>query len=321
MNNVHLAQIDLNLLRIFDALSEENSATRAGERLGLSQSAISHALGRLRQVFDDPLFVRGANGMRPTVRAAEIAPALREALVQLQLAISPSSFFPQQTDRRFNIAAGAYVAAVLLPCLVERIRSEAPQAEIRVRAIQGDVENQLRAGGLDLAIGAFPDLSERVSRQGLFEEKGVWALRADHPQAQGRLTLETLAKLPHVMLSAAQDNDETTDMPWRTTLSPSPFHWTAHVDVALGKKGLKRNVAVRMQDVYGALAIVSRTDMTMLAPRRMAQTHAEALGLKLFDPPYPSPNLIMEGVWSTEAGGHPAVEWLRSVVKACAASI
>ena len=321
MNSVHLAQFDLNLLRIFDALSEERSATRAGERLGLSQSAISHALGRLRQIFDDPLFIRGASGMRPTPRAAEIAPALREALVQLQLAIAPSSFMPQNTDRRFTIGAGPYVAAVLLPCVIERIRAEAPEAEVRIRAIYGDVEVALRSGGMDMAIGAFPDLSDRVSRQDLFEEQGVWALRANHPDAQGPLTLQALAGLSHVMLTAAQEVEESDDLPWRHGFNPTPYHWTAHIDVALARLGLKRSVAVRMQDVYGALAIVSRTDMTMLAPRRVAQTHADALGLKLFDPPYASPNLVMEGIWSPEAGGHPAVDWLRSVVEDCAASI
>jgi DNA-binding transcriptional LysR family regulator len=319
MNSIHLAQFDLNLLRIFDALSEERSATRAGERLGLSQSAISHALSRLRQIFDDPLFIRGASGMRPTPRAAEIAPALREALMQLQLAIAPSSFFPQETDRRFSIATGAYVAAVLLPCVVERIRAEAPQAELRILPMQSDVEIALRSGGLDMAIGAFPDLSDRVSRQSLFEEQGVWALRANHPVVQGRLTLDDLAALSHVMLTAAPDAGDI-DLPWRHGFNPTPYHWTAHVDVALTRIGLKRQVAVRMQDVYSGLAIVSRTDMTMLAPRRMAQTHAEALGLTLFEPPYPSPNLVMEGIWSPEAG-HPALDWLRSVVQDCAASI
>src|SRR5579883_3321284 len=101
MNEVHLNAIDLNLLRVFDALLEEQSVTRAGARLGLSQSAISHALNRLRYVLRDELFVRGPDGMRPTERAAEMAPRLHHALLQLQLALTPGDFVPAETTRRF----------------------------------------------------------------------------------------------------------------------------------------------------------------------------------------------------------------------------
>src|SRR5215831_2568151 len=99
MNSVHFSSLDLNLLRVFDTLMEEHSVTRAGERLGLSQSAISHALNRLRYVLQDDLFVRGPDGMQPTARAAEIAPRLRQGLLQLQLALSPAEFVPERTSR------------------------------------------------------------------------------------------------------------------------------------------------------------------------------------------------------------------------------
>src|SRR5713101_7437882 len=108
MNSVHFHTLDLNLLRVFDALIEERSVTRAGERLGLSQSAISHALNRLRYVLHDELFVRVSDGMRPTPRASEIAPRLREGLLQLQLALDPADFLPERTDRRFTVACTEY---------------------------------------------------------------------------------------------------------------------------------------------------------------------------------------------------------------------
>src|SRR6266513_1195774 len=114
MNSIHFG-FDLNLLRVFDALIEERSVTRAGERLGLSQSAISHALNRLRYVLGDELFVRVSDGMRPTPRASEIAPRLREGLLQLQLALGPVEFVPERTERRFTIACGEYVGTVLMP--------------------------------------------------------------------------------------------------------------------------------------------------------------------------------------------------------------
>src|SRR6202007_1887491 len=121
MSGVHFNSLDLNLLRVFDALIEEHSATRAGERLGLSQSAISHALNRLRYVLRDELFARMPDGVSPTARAAEIAPRLREGLLQLQLALGPAKFDPARTERRFTIACTEYAGTILMPRLFARV--------------------------------------------------------------------------------------------------------------------------------------------------------------------------------------------------------
>src|SRR3569833_1171079 len=111
MAEIHFFALDLFLFRLFDALAEERSVTRAGARLGLTQSAVSHALNRLRHILQDELFVRGPDGMRPTPRAQEIAPRLRHGLDQLQLALAPAAFVPEATQRRFTVAAGAYGGA------------------------------------------------------------------------------------------------------------------------------------------------------------------------------------------------------------------
>src|ERR1700761_6423712 len=115
MSDFHFQSLDLNLLRLFDALAEERSVTRAGARLGMSQSAVSHALNRLRHVLQDELFVRSPEGMRPTARAEEIAPRLRRGLDELQLALAPTHFTPAETQRRFTVATSAYMGAVLMP--------------------------------------------------------------------------------------------------------------------------------------------------------------------------------------------------------------
>src|ERR1700760_2589964 len=117
MPDVHFAALDLNLLRVFHALSEERSVTRAGARLGLTQSAVSHALGRLRYILNDELFVRGPRGMLPTARAIEMGPPVHAALVQLQAAIAPADFSPASSERRFVLVAGTYACAVLAPPL------------------------------------------------------------------------------------------------------------------------------------------------------------------------------------------------------------
>src|SRR5258708_5588942 len=132
MNAIHFPALDLNLLRVFDALMEERSVTRAGARLGLTQSAVSHSLGRLRYVLKDELFERGTDGMLPTPRAVEIGPRLREGLYQLQLALAPAEFVPAETERRFSIAADEYTSACLLPRMVARMREAAPRSELRI---------------------------------------------------------------------------------------------------------------------------------------------------------------------------------------------
>src|ERR1700757_337343 len=160
MNDLHFNSLDLNLLRVFDALIEEHSVTRAGERLGLSQSAISHALNRLRYVLNDELFVRMPDGMRPTTRAAEIAPRLREGLLQLQLALGPTEFDPARTERGFTITCGEYIGTVLLPRFIAGVRALAPNAELRIRASNVGVADALLAGRVDVAVGSFRRLPD-----------------------------------------------------------------------------------------------------------------------------------------------------------------
>src|ERR1700743_1673789 len=132
MSDGHFHTIDLNLLRLFDALAEEPSVTCAGARLGLTQSAVSHALNRLRHILQDELFIRGPDGMRPTARAEEIAPRLRQGLQQLQNALAPETFIPADTQRRFIVAAASYTCTVLMPGVVARLRQAAPAAELRL---------------------------------------------------------------------------------------------------------------------------------------------------------------------------------------------
>ena len=152
MSELHFSNLDLNLLRIFDALLEERSVTRAGERLGLTQSAVSHALGRLRHLLGDPLFTRKSGGVEPTPRALEIGPALHAALRQLEEALSPTVFDPLTAERRFTLAAGPYACTILVPALVERLHQAAPKVELLIEAYGLDYHERLDAGRIDAAL-------------------------------------------------------------------------------------------------------------------------------------------------------------------------
>src|SRR5712691_9458183 len=207
MQVIHYSSLDLNLLRIFEALMEERSATRAGAQLGLTQSAISHALNRLRYVLKDELFVRGPNGMQPTDRAAEIAPRLRQGLLQLQLALAPSEFTPERSDRRFTITCTEYAGAVLMPPLIARLRGAAAHASLNVLPSNLGVADTLRSGRADLAIGSFRRVPDWAQSEPLMYETRVWVLSSDNPAASDELTLDRLAELPHLVIAATGEDE------------------------------------------------------------------------------------------------------------------
>ena len=323
MPEIHFSALDLNLLRVFDALAEERSVTRAGARLGLTQSAVSHALNRLRHVLQDELFVRAPDGMRPTARALEIAPRLRQGLHQLQVALTPSAFLPAATRRRFTIAAGAYVGTLMMPAVMRRVRREAPAAEVRLRPIDDGLGDDLQAGRTDLAIGAFGQGARLFGRETLFTETSVWAMRADHPAARDRaLTLRTLAEVPHIILASAREEHAVDGQVSGGGIERRVI-WDdgAALDVALAREGLSRTVGLTVQDALSALAIVRDTDMVALAPRRMAAAFAQAYGLVVFEPPYASPPMNIEALWRRDLAESRPLEWLRACLRSAAAEL
>ena len=323
MNPLHFSSVDLNLLRVFDALIEERSVTRAGERLGLTQSAISHALNRLRYLLNDELFVRVSDGMRPTARASEIAPRLREGLLQLQLALAPAEFVPERTDRRFTIACGEYVGTVLVPGFIARLRALAPNAELRIRPSNMGVAEPLLAGRVDLAISSFRRVPEPFGCERLFQETRVWVLSADQPAAQGELTLECLAALPHLIISATGEDEHAvngyvTDHGLERLVTRSEV---GLLQGALAAQGLRRVIGLTTPHYLGALAVVSQSDMAAPLPRRLAAAFADQYRLRLFEPPYPSPPFDLMTLWHRDHGNEPAIAWLRSVLREVAADL
>jgi DNA-binding transcriptional LysR family regulator len=320
---MHFRGLDLNLLRVFDTLIEERSATRAGERLGVSQSAISHALNRLRDVLGDELFVRGPDGMQPTPRATEIAPRLRHGLIQLQLALSPVEFVPRQTERRFTIACGEYIGTVLVPALIARLRREAPNAELRIRPSNTGVAESLLTGRADLAIGSFRRIPEWFAHEVLFRETRVWVLGADHPAAWQELTLDQLAALPHVIISATGEDEHAVsgyvvDHGLERLVTRSEV---GLLQGALAARGLRRSIGLTTPHFLAAVAVLNHSDMTAPLPRRLAIALAGTYRLKVFEPPYPSPPFDIMALWHREQGENAAMVWLRSIVREVSAGL
>ena len=311
MSDSHIRGLDLNLLRVFDALYEERNVTRAAHRLGLTQSAVSHALNRLRFALGDELFVRGPAGMRGTPRAAEVGPRLRQALLQIESALAPSIFDPADTERSFSVAAGAYTAVVLLPPVVRQIRLLAPRAEVRMRGAGLGLAEELDAGRADVGLGSFTVIPDRFESVQLFSENMVWAIRADQMKPNERLTMERLCGQPHVVLSIAEDGHVVGGAVADAGLERRVI-WDdgGVVRRTCAERGLRPPPTFFAPDAQAALALVGSSDLAALVPRRLAELHAGPLGLALFDPPYESRPIQLVMIWRKEHDS-PGLSWLR----------
>jgi DNA-binding transcriptional LysR family regulator len=319
MNRLHIHSLDLNLLRVFDVLLEERSVTRAGARLGLSQSAVSHALNRLRYVLNDEVFVRGPHGMAPTPRAVELGPQVHSALSQLQAAFAPPAFDPATTERRFAVVAGAYACAVLVPSLVARMADEAPKAELVVAEAAVDVLEQLDARRADFVIGVVAAAPPRLTHETLLTESLVWVVRAQNPQAQGQIGMEELMSLPHVVISGQ------TPSPGDPNRSGLSLHasWEDYgaFDAALAVSNLTRRVGVVLPDSYSALAVVSRSDMVALVPRRLATLSVQRGFVRMIEPPYDTRPVDLSLLLLKERLAEPAIAWMQALLHDVAASV
>ena len=319
----NFATLDLNLLRVFDALMEHRSATRAGDQLGVTQSAISHALARLRELLDDDLFLRTPAGMEPTPRARRLAPRLRDGLLQLQAALSTEAFEPLTAEGTLTIAANPYACTVLLPAVLGRLRAAAPGIVVLVLHSFRDLVSALHAGRLSLAIAGFGQAPDPLGVQVLMQETLVWVMRADHPMAQAPLTLERLAAIPHLVRGVADPDAPAAD---GMVVEHGLERRVAQDDggalgSALAALGLVRRIGLTVPDSHAALAIVGETDLAALVPRRLAVAAAARGGLRMFDPPYDSPAVPLSMVWHRGHGSDPANEWLRGLVQQVAAAV
>ena len=315
MNNIHTA--DLNLIRVFDALMEERSVTRAGDRLGLSQSAISHALAKLRLLVGDELFVRGPRGMHPTPRAMELALPLRAALAEISTALSAPRFDPGTSDMTFVVATSDFFIGGLFPQVMARIRHEAPQVRLWLRMFNDlNLVEELDRGTLHLVVGAFGRIPGRYRRELLAPVEMVWIMRRDHPAASAALTLETLGRYPHVDIllsgravpeAAAMQDQEGLE---RAFVTSDP----TQLEALLREAGLTRQVGATVPLILAAPPLVAATDMIALVPRGVAETYRETHDLALFDSPVPRPPTQIDMLSHNTYGAHPAVAWLRAML-------
>ena len=301
MNN--LRGIDLNLLVVLDALLAERHVSRAAARLNMSQPAVSHALARLRLLFDDPLLIRRGGQLVASARALEIAPVLEEALRQMRVVFGPGDFDPAKEKRTFRLAMSDYGSAVILPELTRLLRLEAPGIDLAItQSSREAMVRQVLDGECDLALGVFPDLPERLEAGPLISEN--FACLADRESMPGkeRLDMEAYLSRPHVLV-AMRDGANT------------------EVDTALRAAGHQRRIAVTLPHWGNAPRLIQGTDLVLTVARNALVPYESDPALIIFEPPFTIPSFPFVQVWHERRGGDPAHLWLRDAVSGVAKSL
>ena len=263
-----LRRLDLTSLIVFEALMRTRKATTVAERLGMTQSSVSHALRRLRQAFGDELFMRRPHGMTPTAIAAALEAPIARALEELRAALAtPDPFEPHRSETVVKIGAYDYELATLVPALIGRIGRAAPRMRVIARAlVRRDALGALASGELDFAVGFFWRLPEEFVAEPLYMEDYAVVGRRNDPIMTQRLTLKRYVGARHILVSPAGD-------------------LSGIVDQALAREGLQRSVIAAAPLFFPALAMVRETGALATLPRRFAERYAGAFGLKAAPPP------------------------------------
>jgi DNA-binding transcriptional LysR family regulator len=310
---VNLSGVDLNLLHVFDALMTERSVTRAGQRVGLTQPAVSNALGRLRQVFGDELFIKTANGMVPTARAEALAMPIRAALETIRTALSTNGgFTPETSDRTFTLGMNDYVEFTLLPSLMYELRRVAPGIRLHVRAINRVTGLELLdTAAIDLAIGTFPSIKSWHKRRLLFSENWVCVGCDCNPMLpeQDQISLDTYLASLHLVVTSREESGNADGL-------------LGDFDDLLRQHGLpRRRVAATIPHFLAAPFVIERTPLLATIEERLARRHAGHLGLRLFKLPFEIAGFEVVQVWHRREEADPAHLWLRTQIETLAADI
>jgi DNA-binding transcriptional LysR family regulator len=294
INDVKLRRLDFGLLLVFQELYRRGRSTAAAERLRLSQPAVSHALGRLRELFGDPLFVRRPGGMLPTARAAEIAPKVDALLALASEAVDgPLAFDPASSRRIFRVSAPDFAGSLLAAPLIGALAASAPGTRLSLSFSGGPAAafQALRNGDLDVAIGRFPDLPADCIATRLFEEDYQVIARRRHKRLRNGLDLGTYLALDHLIVSFAGDLKGT-------------------IDEDLARVGLSRRIAAASPMFLNAFAVVAATDLIATTPRRLALRFGAAFKLTTFELPFRASRFIVDLVRARRSFADPALDWL-----------
>ncbi len=312
-----IGRIDLNLIKVFDAVYEDRNLLRAGKRLNLSQSAVSHALTRLREVVGDELFVRTAKGMVPTARAAAMADGLRDSLRRIEATLGVKPFDPGKSTRRFAIAANDHLTAVMVAELSRLMIEEAPDVDLVVRpSTRLDLAEQIDVGKIDIAVGIFAQVPSRLSSRTLMTQGELIVMRKGHPASRRKLALRDLARYPLVTVSVGgQEEGAVGGFILERGLARQAEMFDRHaLEEALSVEGLAPRYRTTVPHSLAIPALLRGSDMLSIMPSSLAHSLAGAGELLMREPPYPSARSTFRAVWHSRNDHDPAHLWLQECV-------
>jgi DNA-binding transcriptional LysR family regulator len=293
--------LDLNLLRVFDAVMTEQNLTRAAGHLAMTQPAVSNAIKRLRESLGDELLIRTAYGVKPTSRAEALWPAVRSALASLEAAVTPETFDVSKAHATFRLAMADATAALWLPSLVRSIESEAPGVNIRmVPLTTREPRPLLLRGDIDLAVGFFPgvaaqlasDVSSPIRHERLYSGQYVCVMRKNHPLAKVELTLDNYCAANHLLVS---------------------FSGRAHglTDEALAQLGRERRILLTVNQFFTGGRVVANSDLITVLPKHLLTSTGMTDALVWRDLPFTLPPVNLDMLWHERDARSPAHSWLR----------
>lgn len=306
--------IDLNLLRVFDAVFEERNLALAGKRLNLSQSAVSHALTRLREVLNDDLFVRTGKGMQPTARALGMAAQLRGALQQIKSALGVAAFEPAGAQRKFVVAANDYITSLLLGRLSQRLNAEAPLTDLIIRpSTRLDLAGQIDVGRIDIAVGIFADIPSRFRWIKLWDQTDVLLMHRDHPLAERPLTLDDLLECSLVAISQGGEEEGAVSgfILERGLARQSEMFNRDALNLAYATRSGLPRLRVAVAHSLAIPALLRFSNMLALVPSALGREMERNGELKMCSMPYECPRADVRLVWHERNDNDAALLWLR----------
>lgn len=298
--NADIRRLDFNLLKALDVLLDERNVTRAAERLALTQPAVSGMLTRLRESFDDPLFVRAQRGMVPTTRALALAEPVKRLLSDIESLLQPQAFDPATARMTVTLASTDYALRAVVVPFLSAVREQAPNIRVAVQPVDNQaLLAQFDRGEVDLAL-VTPDVTGHgLHARALFEERYVCVMRAGHPDATaGALTLERFCALDHVLVSPAG----------------GAFHGVT--DEALARVGKTRRVTVSVTSFLVLPEILKVSDLIAVVPRRLVLDRDDLI---IMEPPLHIQGFGKSVAWHERTHRDPGHQWLRSLlIELCA---
>ncbi|TCP13016.1 DNA-binding transcriptional LysR family regulator [Crenobacter luteus] len=287
---------DIRLLQVFDEIYKTRSVTRAAENLGVGQPTVSIALAKLREHFDDPLFVRISNAMAPTPMARALEQPVRAALDAANAVFGHRvEFDPARSERTFTISMTDISQLVLLPRLSTYLRKTSPGVHIDVVPLSADTARLLESGEADLALGFMPQLEAGFYQQALFRQRYVCVAGADHPRIRDALTLAQFEAEEHAVVT-----------------SSGTGHLILEREIA--RQGIARRIALRVPNYLGVAFVVEQTDMLVTIPERLAEVLEGRGRFKAFPVPFELPDYAVKQHWHERFHHDPGNRWLRKAI-------